>query len=406
MKWKRPTVNADRTFAVECPFFLAAGALHVEDVLELYALNDPLGVRGRLGLFYARPTFKRAREVEAAAVAVAPQRRGLEALLQTKFRSAWHAHDPLHCASPALFEEFKGYRFRVYTLNEAKQHFFRVFDDHTAQHEEAHLTNMSSAKFHSKAKTKFLRHALAVHLSEQARQCLEPQAWGVELPVSALKFGEMLSDYMDKVDSTVAGFLSDLVQKSKKSSEGQGGVPAQGRASVRQQLQQLLNQTLPSYVDLDSATAKVILGVSIAIFKKKAAWIDSSIMLKTPAVKEALQGVENAGEHLHYFARAACLIASVGLGAAGLGTNQHGTPLIFMVKQVLRRDAASFVPYSNVLSAFGLRTANYAALCSDDANVQKPPSAPALTLPRELTLEASTEITTVVTALVAASALA
>ena len=126
-------------------------------------------------------------------------------------------------------------------------------------------------------------------------------------------------------------------------------------------------------------------------------------MLKTPAVKEALQGVENAGEHLHYFARAACLIASVGLGAAGLGTNQHGTPLIFMVKRVLRRDAASFVPYSN---AFGLRTANYAALCSDDANVQKPPSAPALTLPRELTLEASTEITTVVTALVAAAALA
>ena len=57
----------------------------MEDVLELYALNDPLGVRGRLGLFYARPTFKRAREVEAAAVAVAPQRRGLEALIKPNF---------------------------------------------------------------------------------------------------------------------------------------------------------------------------------------------------------------------------------------------------------------------------------------------------------------------------------
>ena len=47
-------------------------------LLELYGLNDPLGVRGRLGLFYARPTFKRAIEVETAANAIAPQRRGLE----------------------------------------------------------------------------------------------------------------------------------------------------------------------------------------------------------------------------------------------------------------------------------------------------------------------------------------
>ena len=43
MKWKRPTVNADRTFTVECPFFLAAGALHVEDatppVTWLHTLN-------------------------------------------------------------------------------------------------------------------------------------------------------------------------------------------------------------------------------------------------------------------------------------------------------------------------------------------------------------------------------
>ena len=37
MKWKQPTVNADRTLTVEYPFFLTAEVLHVED-LELYAL--------------------------------------------------------------------------------------------------------------------------------------------------------------------------------------------------------------------------------------------------------------------------------------------------------------------------------------------------------------------------------
>jgi len=71
---RRSTVNAERTFVVSFPFFLASGALHIEDVLELYVSGDPLGIRGRLGLFYARATFKRAREVEAAAAAISAER--------------------------------------------------------------------------------------------------------------------------------------------------------------------------------------------------------------------------------------------------------------------------------------------------------------------------------------------
>ena len=59
LRWRRYTVHAD---VVPCPFLLAAGALHIEDVVELYTNGDPLGIRGRLGLFYARATFKRARE--------------------------------------------------------------------------------------------------------------------------------------------------------------------------------------------------------------------------------------------------------------------------------------------------------------------------------------------------------
>lgn len=67
-------MNAERTFVVSFPFFLASGALHIEDVLELFVSGDPLGIRGRLGLFYARATFKRAREVEEAAAAISAER--------------------------------------------------------------------------------------------------------------------------------------------------------------------------------------------------------------------------------------------------------------------------------------------------------------------------------------------
>ena len=46
---------------VDHPYFLAAGALHVEDVIDLFVGNDPLGIRGRLGLFYARGAPSRRR---------------------------------------------------------------------------------------------------------------------------------------------------------------------------------------------------------------------------------------------------------------------------------------------------------------------------------------------------------
>ena len=403
MKWKRPTVNADRTFTVECPFFLAAGALHVEDLLELYGLNDPLGVRGRLGLFYARPTFKRAHEVETAANAIAPQRRGLENLLLRKFTSAWQAHDSLHCASVALFEEFKGYRFRIYTLSPAaKEHFYAVFDHHTSAHEKAHLTNMTEAIFHSKAKTKFLRHSLAVHMSDQARQCLEPQAWSTALPKEALQFGQLLSDYMDKVDSVLSTFLADLMSQLQASSKDTPakGVATAGRASVRAQLQQLLVQELDSYKTIEKSTAKVVRDLACVLLKHKAAWIDSSVLLKTKAVQDCLLG-RAAGDFLHLYTRAVALIVRAGLGSAGLGTNPHGTPLVFLIKKVLARDSPDYTLCTNVLSALNFPLRSYQALAHEGEGAIAPPSSPTLSLPASLTFDTAENICAVLAAFVA-----
>ena len=209
MKWKRTTVNADKTFTIMFPYFTAAGALHIEDVLHLYVLNDPLGIRGRLGLFVSRPTFRRAREVEEAASSLSDRRYGLEDKLRKKFTCTWQAHDPIHGCSTALFEKFKGNASRVYDFTEdAKPFFMEQFDKHTTAHEAKHPVDYAGAKFHSKAKTKFLRHALAVHLAEQARVHAPTEAWSTQVPKKALQFGFLLSDYMDRVDSAVELFFA------------------------------------------------------------------------------------------------------------------------------------------------------------------------------------------------------
>ena len=80
-KWKRTTVDGTRSFTIPYPFFGAAGVLHPQDVAKLHLEDDPLGVLSRLNFVHTMPTFKRAREVEAAASVVAPGTFGLETSL-------------------------------------------------------------------------------------------------------------------------------------------------------------------------------------------------------------------------------------------------------------------------------------------------------------------------------------
>ena len=90
----------------------------------------------------------------------------------------------------------------------------------------------------------------------------------------------------------------------------------------------------------------------------------------------------------------------------GLGTNPHGTPLIFAVKRVLpsAQDPA-YVYYSNVLSAFGLRVggrgSEYKAIDHTAADVPRPPAAPALDFEAVLTREESANMCAVIRAVAA-----
>ena len=59
-------VNSQRSFEIVYPFLGVLGALHVEDLWPIFAQPDPLGLRGRLQIFYSRPVMKRARDIETA----------------------------------------------------------------------------------------------------------------------------------------------------------------------------------------------------------------------------------------------------------------------------------------------------------------------------------------------------
>ena len=78
MKCKRCTINAERTFTIPLPFFAAFGASHNDELIDVFVGEDAPGTKGRLSLFYARPTFKRDLEVETAAMENAPRRYQVE----------------------------------------------------------------------------------------------------------------------------------------------------------------------------------------------------------------------------------------------------------------------------------------------------------------------------------------
>ena len=120
-------------------------------------------------------------------------RYGLEKRLRERFARAWRAHDPLHAAPAHLFEDHAGYQWRVYTLApEALRDFEARFDYHTQQQEAAHLQRLAESHFHSKAKTKHLRHALALHLCEESRLGHAVNEWNTVVPLPAMLVGRAL----------------------------------------------------------------------------------------------------------------------------------------------------------------------------------------------------------------------
>lgn len=54
-KWRRVTLDGNRSFTIMFPFFALSGAVRLPDIAFMFAGDDPLGVRGRARFMYTRP---------------------------------------------------------------------------------------------------------------------------------------------------------------------------------------------------------------------------------------------------------------------------------------------------------------------------------------------------------------
>ena len=311
--------------------------------------------------------------------------------IRKRFGPAWKAHDHLHGASPTFFEAFRNGQWRVYTLDaEAQRLFDTVYDRHTADQERSHLVDLNESRFHSKAKTKHLRHSLAVHVAEESRQGHDGEAWCCRVSARALRFGELLSDHMDRVDSRVHQFLHELLDRAAKGSSGPAAAapPSHGgKSRVRDQLAQLLGSTGAHFETLSSELRTGLLALVRRLLMVKSAWIESSVMMRDRGIKTAMATLPLQHQNLQTYCLALRLIALWQLGASGLGTQMHGTPIVWLIKRRLRPTEDAYGHYVNVLTVLGFRVADYCATAHDDDGVVLPSTAPALTLPPPLTPE-------------------
>ena len=118
------------------------------------------------------------------------------------------------------------------------------------------------------------------------------------------------------------------------------------------------------------------------ILTSRQAWVDSTVLLKHPEVKQILaQGNLPAATHVQQFALAARALSVCGFSTAGLGTNQHGTPVVFVLKRRLLPAAASYALYCNLLTVLDLRVADYQG--APQPLPDKPAAAPDLEFPDE-----------------------
>ena len=53
-KWRRVTLDGNRSFTIMFPFFALSGAVHLPDIAFMFAGDDPLGIRGRARFMYTR----------------------------------------------------------------------------------------------------------------------------------------------------------------------------------------------------------------------------------------------------------------------------------------------------------------------------------------------------------------
>lgn len=384
MSWQRDVINLQRSFSMPYPFLGVCGALHLEDIWPLYTHADPLGLRGRLCLFYSRPVMKRAREIEAANARLGNEGGGnrLESLLVDRFYRVYQAHATEH-RDELIFSYHLGYPFVNYTFapdneNEAKQLFVKHFDHHATLQEENYLVQHEASKRHGKLKGKHLRLALNWANLQSAFAGVEPTAWPTQIPASAMQAAELLGRYCEGVTDTIYEFLD----RSRPAPDQQvpGAAPKEERGQVGR-MQRLLHMTLEQLLQQYPAAANPHLqGFLCLLLKMQTVWLDSTLLRSHCFVRDSLpQGSAEAKAQLVMVGLA--MLAKLQLATAALSTNINGPRKLLAVKRSVPRDHPHYPSLRAFLAFFDVPEQEYRAPEAEEITVSPPNAAPIIAFP-------------------------
>ena len=209
-KWKRTTLDGQRSFTLFYPYFMVFGAIHLKDILPLSHGDDALGLKGRIRSLYTRPSSKRAAEIREANDQH-NMNRGLQERLVESFLPLALEHLPEHTAADK-FEILKGYPMRAYSFSQVgKQVFDATFDYHVALQEEHYLKDHNLAKAHGKKKTSNLRFSFQLHLLDEARKGHRGDTWSMEVSEDSVNCGNDIGEFYNLIsDKTEAFFCETL----------------------------------------------------------------------------------------------------------------------------------------------------------------------------------------------------
>lgn len=384
MSWQRDVINLHRSFSMPYPFLGVCGALHLEDLWSLYASSDPLGLRGRLCLFYSRPVMKRAREIEAA-----NERLGnvggsnrLEDLLVNRFYRVYQAHACEH-RDDHIFSYHLGYPFVNYTFaadndQEAKQIFVKHFDHHATLQEENYLVQHEASKRDGKLKGKHLRIALNWANLQSAFAQADPAAWPCEIPASAMQAAELLGRYCEGVTDTIHEFIhrtkptGDQALLASMPKEERGAVGRMNRL-LQMSLDHLLQQhPMASYPHLQ--------GFVSLLLKMHTVWLESTLLRSHCFIRDNFPQ-SNSETKTHFVLVGMVLLQKLQLGTCGISTNPNGPRKLFAVKRCVLPDSPHYEAIRAFLTFFQVAEVDYRAPDEPEVARSPPAASPPMAFP-------------------------
>eukprot|EP00438_Fugacium_kawagutii_P019338 Skav202389 [mRNA] locus=scaffold1406:409279:411123:- [translate_table: standard] len=377
MSWQRDVINLQRSFSMPYPCIGVCGALHLEDIWPLFAGPDPLGLRGRLCLFYTRPVMKRAREIADANNRLGNMRGTckLEASLVDQYFPIYKAHSTDY-RDEAAFHFHLGYPFLNYSFSDAEggaaeAAFVLGFDKHVALQEENYLVNHEESKRHGKLKGKHLRHALNWLNLINCWTSAEFNAWPTGITKDALKAAELIGQHCEGVAAVIKA-----VSMAKDGAPRDAALPADVPRTQTSRLTALVAAPAATFLAGIVSHRAFILQFAAAILTMHTEWLESTRLRSHSQIRDALPAASQE-EILVVVWNTMILISHLGLGMCGLSTNTTGPKKLFLVKRPLREEVWAH----DVLTFFTVEPADYHAPSEVDMREKRPKQAPLLPFP-------------------------